>query len=90
MLTENLKIALETLSNNKLRASLTLLGIVIGVFSIISIMTLLSALQLGIEQGLSSLGSNTYQFRNIPQYKSAVREVCANTEIVRILLTIKV
>lgn len=66
MLTENLKIALETLSNNKLRASLTLLGIVIGVFSIISIMTLLSALQLGIEQGLSSLGSNTYQVQKYP------------------------
>lgn len=66
MITENIKLAFGTLSNNKLRASLTLLGIVIGVFSIISIMTLLSALQIGIEQGLSSLGSNTFQVQKFP------------------------
>lgn len=66
MIIENVKLAFGTLNNNKLRASLTLLGIVIGVFSIISIMTLLSALQIGIEQGLSSLGSNTFQVQKFP------------------------
>jgi putative ABC transport system permease protein len=45
--------ALNSIRANKLRASLTLLGIVIGVFSIIGVMTLLDALQKGIDSGLS-------------------------------------
>lgn len=63
---ESIKLALGTLSNNKLRATLTLTGIIIGVFSIIAIMTLLNALQAGIETGLSELGSNTYQVQKYP------------------------
>lgn len=63
---ELIKIALSTLRSNKLRASLTLSGIVIGVFSIITIMTLLNALQAGIEGGLSELGSNTFQIQKFP------------------------
>jgi putative ABC transport system permease protein len=65
-LSELIKIALSTLRANKLRASLTLAGIVIGVFSIIAIMTLLNALQAGIEGGLSELGSNTFQIQKFP------------------------
>ncbi len=64
--TELIKIALSTLRANKLRAALTLSGIVIGVFSIIAIMTLLNALQAGIEGGLSELGSNTFQIQKFP------------------------
>ena len=44
--------ALVSIRANKLRASLTLLGIIIGVFSIIGVMTLLNALQKGIDSGL--------------------------------------
>lgn len=66
MLTELIKIAISTLRSNKLRASLTLSGIIIGVFSIIAIMTLLNALQAGIEGGLSELGSNTFQVQKFP------------------------
>ncbi len=65
-ITELLSIALNTLRANKLRATLTLSGIVIGVFSIIAIMTLLNALQAGIEGGLSELGSNTFQVQKFP------------------------
>lgn len=64
--TEILKLAFNTIRVNKLRAFLTLLGIVIGVFSIIAIMTLLNALQAGIESGLSELGSNTFQIQKFP------------------------
>ncbi|MBS1518725.1 MAG: ABC transporter permease [Bacteroidetes bacterium] len=63
---ELISIALNTLKNNKIRAALTLSGIVIGVFSIIAIMTLLNALQAGIEGGLNELGSNTYQVQKFP------------------------
>lgn len=65
-LSELIRIAFSTLKANKLRASLTLAGIIIGVFSIIAIMTLLNALQAGIEGGLSELGSNTFQIQKFP------------------------
>lgn len=58
--------ALNSIRGNKLRASLTLLGIVIGVFSIIGVMTLLDALQKGIDSGLSQLGTNTFQVQKWP------------------------
>src|SRR5512135_2296934 len=65
-LKESLISALNSIRGNKLRASLTLLGIIIGVFSIIGVMTLLGALQKGIDSGLSQLGSNTFQVQKFP------------------------
>jgi putative ABC transport system permease protein len=63
---ETIKLSINTIRENKLRAILTLAGITIGVFSIIAIMTLLDALQAGIEGGLSQLGSNTFQVQKFP------------------------
>ncbi|MCX7877277.1 MAG: ABC transporter permease [Ignavibacteria bacterium] len=60
--------ALSSIKSNKLRASLTLTGIVIGVFSIIGVMTLLDALQKGIDSGLSQLGTNTFQIQKMPAF----------------------
>jgi putative ABC transport system permease protein len=65
-LKEALFSALNSIRANKLRASLTLLGIVIGVFSIIGVMTLLDALQKGIDSGLSQLGTSTFQVQKFP------------------------
>ncbi|MEO8512830.1 MAG: ABC transporter permease [Ignavibacteria bacterium] len=65
-LKEALISALNSIRANKLRASLTLLGIVIGVFSIIGVMTLLDALQKGIDSGLSQLGTSTFQVQKWP------------------------
>ena len=64
--TETISLSINTIKSNKLRAILTLAGITIGVFSIIAIMTLLDALQAGIEGGLSQLGSNTFQIQKFP------------------------
>lgn len=61
--------ALNSIRANKLRASLTLLGIIIGVFSIIGVMTLLDALQKGIDSGLSQLGTNTFQVQRNPSFQ---------------------
>ncbi|MCX6157833.1 MAG: ABC transporter permease [Ignavibacteriota bacterium] len=63
---ETLRLSVDTIRSNKLRTSLTLAGIAIGVFSIIAIMTLLNALQSGIDSGLSQLGSNTFQIQKFP------------------------
>jgi putative ABC transport system permease protein len=63
---EIIAMALSSLGANKLRAALTMIGITIGVFSIISVMTAIGALQNSIENGLSFLGSNIFQFAKYP------------------------
>lgn len=63
--------ALSSLGANKLRTSLTMTGITIGVFSIISVMTAIGALQSSIESGISFLGSNIFQFAKYPANVSA-------------------
>lgn len=63
---EIVRLSVDTIRSNKLRTSLTLAGIAIGVFSIIAIMTLLDALQSGIDSGLSQLGTNTFQIQKFP------------------------
>ena len=68
---EIIKMALSSLGVNKLRSSLTMLGITIGVFSVISVMTAIGALQYSIENGISFLGSNIFQFAKYPANVSA-------------------
>src|SRR5216110_4130170 len=68
---EIIAMALSSLGANKLRAALTMTGITIGVFSIISVMTAIGALQYSIENGLSFLGSNIFQFAKYPANVSA-------------------
>src|SRR5438874_10972605 len=63
---EMIKMALSSLGANKLRSALTMLGITIGVFSVISVMTAIGALQYSIENGISFLGSNIFQFAKYP------------------------
>ncbi len=58
--------ALAAIRANKLRSILTLLGIVVGVFSIIAVMTALQVLQNSIESGLSQLGAHTFQIQKMP------------------------
>src|SRR3954463_13663170 len=63
---EILAMALQSLGANKLRSGLTMVGITIGVFSVISVMTAIGALQSSIESGISFLGSNIFQFAKYP------------------------
>jgi len=60
--TEIIMMALGSLGVNKLRSGLTMLGITIGVFSVIGVMTAVAALRGSVESGLSALGSDTFQF----------------------------
>ena len=63
---ETARIALTALRANKLRSVLTMLGVAIGVFSVIGVMTALSVIATSIENGLSFLGSNLFQFAKYP------------------------
>src|SRR6516165_10645890 len=65
-LLRTMRMAWAALGANKLRSALTASGITIGIFSIISVMTAISALQSSIETGLSFLGSNIFQFSKYP------------------------
>ncbi len=58
--------AMGALTSHKLRSALTLLGVLVGVFSIIVVMTAMRVLQNNIEQELSQLGSHTFQVRKWP------------------------
>ena len=68
---EIIAMSLSSLGANKLRSALTMTGITIGVFSVISVMTAIGALQTSIESGLSFLGSNIFQFAKYPFNVSA-------------------
>jgi putative ABC transport system permease protein len=57
---ESFLMAMGALVAHKLRAALTLLGVVVGVFSIIVTMTAMRVLQSNIESQLSELGANTF------------------------------
>lgn len=65
---ESINMALFAIRANKLRSSLTLLGIGVGVFSIIGVMTAMGVLQNAIESGLSELGTNTFQIQKYPAF----------------------
>lgn len=63
---EIIKVALISLYTNKLRSILTIVGIVVGIFSIIAISTVIEMLQTSIEKGVSQLGQNTFQIQKWP------------------------
>lgn len=63
---QTLAIALQSLKNNKLRTMLTILGVVVGIFSIIVVMTIITMLQNSIENGVSQLAKNTFQIQKFP------------------------
>jgi putative ABC transport system permease protein len=63
---ESFRMAMSALAAHKLRSALTLLGVMVGVFSIILVMTAMRVLQSNIESELSQLGANTFQIQKWP------------------------
>ena len=63
---ESILMAFSAVVANKLRSILTLLGILVGVFSIILVMTAMRALQDYVENEPSGLGANTAQIKKWP------------------------
>jgi putative ABC transport system permease protein len=56
---ENLKMALDTLRNNKLRSFLTVLGVVIGVITVMAIASIISGIDYAVTKQIESLGTNS-------------------------------
>ena len=63
---ESFAMAMQAITAHKLRSSLTLLGVLIGVFSIIVVMTALRVMQSDIETKLSQLGLNCFMIQKRP------------------------
>jgi putative ABC transport system permease protein len=63
MLGENAKMALGTLRENKMRSFLTVLGVVIGITSLIAVASILVGLYQDMDKTLSDYGPNTKSAR---------------------------
>ena len=63
---ESFKMALRSVRSHKLRSSLTLVGIIAGVASIIAVMTGISVVQAAMEREMTVLGSTTFQVQKWP------------------------
>src|SRR6266516_3915124 len=63
---ESFRMAMGALAAHKLRSGLTLLGVLVGVFSIIVVMTAMRVMKSDIEKEISRLGSQTFMVRKWP------------------------
>jgi putative ABC transport system permease protein len=63
---ESIKLALDTLHNNKLRSGLTILGIVIGVTTVIAISSVINGLNRRVSDYITSMGSNVFWVFHMP------------------------
>jgi putative ABC transport system permease protein len=66
MIADNVRLAIATFWGHRLRSVLTLLGIVIGVATVVSMMALLQGLRHKIDTDLSALGANGFQLQKWP------------------------
>ena len=65
---ENLGIALETIRSNKFRSFLTILGVVIGVTSVITVASIIQGLNNLVASRVNQLGSNVFFVSRIPPF----------------------
>jgi len=63
---EIVSMGLSSLKSNKLRSSLTILGIAIGVFSVVGVMTALSAMRSSIDKNLEVFAGGVFQISKNP------------------------
>ena len=64
---ESILIALDSIRVNKLRASLTLLSIAIGVFAIIIVISLVKSINYTVTVQMASLGDNAFSIYKMPK-----------------------
>ncbi|MFB1022519.1 MAG: ABC transporter permease [Vicingaceae bacterium] len=66
LLKESLFFAIDSLVVNKLRTILSLLGITIGIFAMVSVFTMVDSLENNIRSSISSLGDNVIYVAKMP------------------------
>src|SRR5258708_9382959 len=63
---DNLAECLSALRSNKMRALLTMLGLTMGVATIITVMTIVQGANVYVEQKIANLGTNVFQMARTP------------------------
>lgn len=66
LIRESYLFAIHSLLSNKLQTTLSLLGITIGIFSVISVFTLIDSLEFKIRSSINSLGNNIMYVQKWP------------------------
>src|ERR1022692_2193005 len=63
---DNVFLAADALRAHKLRASLTMLGLTMGVATLIAVMTLVQGANRYVEQKIANLGTNVFRISRLP------------------------
>src|ERR1700722_13638636 len=65
-ISENLSLAIDSLRAHKLRATLTVLGLTMGVATLITVMTLVQGANTYVEQKIANLGTAVFRIARTP------------------------
>ena len=82
--TNLLKIALRALANNKLRGFLTMLGIIIGVASVITMLAIGQGSKRSIQAQISEMGSNMIMIQPGADMRGGVRQDASAMETLKL------
>jgi putative ABC transport system permease protein len=63
---DNLAVAVDSIRSHKLRVALTILGLTMGVATLITVMTLVQGANLYVEQKIANLGTNVFRVSRLP------------------------
>ena len=63
---DNLMLSADSIRAHKLRAALTVLGLTMGVATLITVMTLVQGANLYVEQKIANLGTNVFRIARTP------------------------
>jgi len=74
-LTDNLDISAQSIRAHKLRSSLTMVGLTMGVATLITVMTLIQGANTYVEQKIANLGTNVFQIGRIPFAATDFQEI---------------
>src|SRR5260370_36745956 len=66
LLTDNLQQSLASLRAHKLRTVLTVIGLMMGVATLITVMTIVQGANLYVGQKIANLGTNVFQIARTP------------------------
>ncbi|HEY2028953.1 MAG TPA: ABC transporter permease [Myxococcales bacterium] len=80
---DDFRLSLAALNGHKLRSGLTMLGIVIGVFTVVAMMAVLNGLSKTINKQLGALGADAFQIQRFPavQFGNLSPEIAARKKI---------
>ena len=65
-ISDNLRLAVDAINAHKLRSVLTVLGLTMGVATLITVMTLVQGANLYVEQKIANLGTNVFRLAKTP------------------------